>query len=74
MSTDKATRTSLRPRSRDDIVIFFREGGWYPIQLQPVETLPPGVDRAADIAHHAELNPGTLRVEDLEGNILWRPQ
>ena len=45
-------------------VIFFRKEGWYPIAVRENE----------DLAHHAELNPGTLRIEDIAGNILWRPQ
>lgn len=27
----------------------------------------------AELAHHAELNPGTVQIEDLEGNVLWSP-
>lgn len=48
--------------SRGQQVIFFREGGWYPVEIR----------RGENVAQHAELNPGTLRVEDLAGNILWR--
>jgi hypothetical protein len=46
------------------IVIFFRKDGWYPLEL-------PVTD---DLAKHAECNPGTLRIEDHKGNVLWRPQ
>lgn len=46
------------------LVIFFREGGFYPLEL-------PDTD---DLSAHAEVNPGTLRIEDAHGNILWRPQ
>lgn len=28
----------------------------------------------AELAEHARLNPGTQRIEDVHGNILWRPQ
>lgn len=45
-------------------VIFRRAEGWYPIQVRENE----------DLAKHAELNPGTLTIEDTEGNVLWRPQ
>ncbi|KKN90032.1 hypothetical protein LCGC14_0231440 [marine sediment metagenome] len=55
------------------IYIFFRlfEGKerFYPIEV-PDEVLigrtPEEVAR-----DNAELNPGTIRVEDFEGNILW---
>ncbi len=46
-------------------VIFFREGHFYPIDL------PDGQDGPEHIADHAELNPGTLRVEGLDGEVLW---
>lgn len=26
-----------------------------------------------DLDRHAKLNPGTLRIEDIEGNQLWPP-
>lgn len=46
------------------VVIFFREEGWYPMELP----------EASDWAEHAALNPGTLRIETLDGDVLWRPQ
>ena len=46
------------------VVIFFRKEGFYPIEVREDE----------DLSKHAELNPGTLRIEDIDGNILWRPQ
>jgi hypothetical protein len=45
-------------------VIFFREGFFYPVMGRPDE----------DWSKHAELNPGTLRIESMDGEILWRPQ
>lgn len=45
-------------------VIFRRAEGWYPIDIKVGD----------DIAKHAELNPGTLAVEDMAGNVLWRIQ
>lgn len=54
----------MKRDQKKQIVIFFREGGWYPLEL-PISD---------DLAKHAELNPGTLRIEDAKGNILWRPQ
>ena len=41
--------------------IFIREGMFYAIDL-PVDE---------DLNLHAELNPGTLRIEDIAGNVLW---
>jgi hypothetical protein len=46
-------------------VIFFREEGFYPVEFCGVKSAP---EEAAD---HAALNPGTLRVEDLDGTVLW---
>lgn len=46
------------------LVIFFRKEGFYPLELLVNE----------DLAKHAELNPGTLRIEDVRGNVLWMPQ
>lgn len=53
------------PNSRGPtrLVIFFRKDCWYPLEL-PVSD---------DLAEHAEWNPGTLRIEDIDGNVLWRP-
>lgn len=45
------------------VVIFIRDGFFYPL------TLP----ESADLAAHARANPGTLRIEDAAGNVLWRP-
>lgn len=41
--------------------IFVRDGTFYVIPL-------PADD---DLNRHAELNPGTLRIEDMAGNVLW---
>lgn len=45
-------------------VIFRRADGWYPIEVRLDE----------DLSKHAEINPGTLAIEDMAGNVLWRPQ
>lgn len=47
------------------VAIFFRDGGFYPVQFMGMK---PPAEEAAD---HAALNPGTLRVEDAAGNVLW---
>jgi hypothetical protein len=50
----------------DEVMIFVRGGGFY--LIQGVQ----GVPLARQAADHAALNPGTLRVEDVRGNVLWR--
>jgi hypothetical protein len=58
---------------RQFIALFFREGGYF----YPVEFMDPalcGCTMEQQAMEQAELNPGTLRVEDINGNILWRPQ
>ncbi|MDR6789541.1 hypothetical protein J2Y58_002914 [Sphingomonas sp. BE138] len=56
---------SRRDAPTGETVIFFREEGFYPIQLSGLKPT------AVEAAEHAELNPGTLRVEDLQGAVLW---
>lgn len=55
---DKRADRTTRP------VIFFRAEGWYVVEVYEDE----------DVSVHAELNPGTIRIEDMGGNVLWRPQ
>lgn len=54
-------RITQNDRRATRTVVFIREGMFYPLTL-------PVTD---DLAKHAELNPGTLRIEDPEGNVLW---
>ncbi len=51
------------------IAIFFRPGGFYPVKMMDPATCGKSLETQA--ADHAGLNPGTTRVEDIEGNILW---
>lgn len=44
------------------IYLFFRGGFFYPLELAD----------DADAIANAECNPGTSRVEDLDGNVVWR--
>jgi hypothetical protein len=45
------------------IYIFFRaDDGWYPITLAD----------DADAIRNAEYNPGTVKVENLNGDIIWQ--
>ena len=48
-----------------ETVVFFREGFFYPVQLMGDKS------SAEEAAEHAALNPGTLRIEDMVGNVLW---
>jgi hypothetical protein len=51
-----------------EVMIFFRESMFYSVQGVA------GVPLADQAAEHAALNPGTSRVEDTAGNVLWRLQ
>lgn len=42
--------------------IFFREGTFYPIAEESDEL----------ILEHIRLNPGTLKVEALDGRVVWK--
>lgn len=53
---------------RREMMIFFRKDGWYPVQ--GVKDVP----LARQAADHASLNPGTLKIEDIDGVVLWRLQ
>lgn len=46
-------------------VIFFRKEGFYQIQLSGLKSV------AEEVADHVALNPGTLRVEDFDGDVIW---
>jgi hypothetical protein len=48
------------------IAVFFRDEGFYPVQFSG---LKPARDEARD---HAELNPGTRRIETTGGEVLWQ--
>lgn len=52
---------ALRQRGPMAPRIFFRENIFYVIEL-------PDDD---DLNAHAACNPGTLRIEDIFGNVLW---
>lgn len=44
--------------------IFFRDGSFYPINMKDDD----------DARRNAECNPGTLRVEDINGRVVWSLQ
>lgn len=69
--TDAAQQTSeSRPQlgGPNEVMIFIRSDGFYPIQGVR------GIDLRQQAQDHAALNPGTLRVEDTKGNVLWSLQ
>lgn len=45
------------------VYIFFREGVFYPVSC----------DDDAEAKRHSEINPGTLKVEDVNGRLVWKP-
>ncbi len=55
------------------IVLFFRiynnEERFYPIEIPDEVLIGRTLKQVA--SDNAELNPGTIRVEDIEGNVLW---
>ena len=46
------------------LVVFFRKEVFYCITAYQND----------DWEKHAELNPGTIRIEDVDGTVLWRRQ
>lgn len=47
------------------VIIFFRKEGWYPTEY-PINY--------NDWAAEAQRNPGTIRIEDADGRVLWSLQ
>ena len=45
------------------LYVFFRERGFYPLELLDDD----------DAKLNAERNPGTLKVEDHKGRVVWTP-
>lgn len=54
----------MTPRDQWVTRVFLREEAFYLVEL-------PADD---DLNAHAELNPGTVMITDVEGAILWRRQ
>lgn len=50
-------------KKQTEVFLFFREGHFYPVEIPRDQVLA-----------NVELNPGTLKVEDIKGNIVWRLQ
>lgn len=53
-------------------LVFFREDGFYPMDIPPMPDDLPDKPIKEIARDNAEINPGTIRVEDLYGRILWR--
>lgn len=56
---------SAHSQPHGETVIFFRDDMFYPV------TLSGKVSTVKECADHAALNPGTLRIESLTGDVLW---
>ncbi len=51
-------------------LVFVRDSGFYTIECPVREGQSP-----AEVARdNAKCNPGTLRVEDIRGKVLWSPE
>ncbi len=48
---------------------FYRKDGFYPVEL--LDPMEWGTSLEAHAAEHAELNPGTVKLEDMYGDPLW---
>jgi hypothetical protein len=51
-----------------ETVVFFREDMFYPLTLSGIK---PTAEECAD---HALCNPGTLRIESLDGSVVHWPE
>ena len=59
--------------SKTNIVIFFRKDGFYPVEL--LDPKKHGKTLESQAFDHAELNPGTLKIECVETKrTLWQLQ
>lgn len=47
------------------IVIFHRNDCWYPVEFSSYRVL------RKDLEEHVRLNPGTTKVTDGQGKVLW---
>lgn len=61
---DKEYFRAQREKEGQGYYIFFRDTGWYPLELKD----------DADAIRNAEINPGTLRVENIHGRAVWTPE
>jgi hypothetical protein len=45
----------------DNVYLFFRDGHFYPVNCRNDD----------DARNQAELNPGTIKVENVDGKVIW---
>lgn len=60
----KAYPPGQSSRGPTRMVLFHREGMFYPLEL-PISD---------DLAAHAHANPGTLKITNISGDVLWSPK
>ena len=48
-------------------LVFFRDDNFYIIE----DGVMPGISPEQAAKDHAEVNPGTIKVEDIRGKVLW---
>lgn len=53
----------MADKSKLEPFVFFREGHFYVVEIPRDQVIA-----------NVELNPGTLKVEDIEGNVVWQLQ
>lgn len=54
---------NARTELKTEPFVFFRGDMWYVVEIPPSQVIA-----------NVELNPGTTMVQDVSGNIVWRPQ
>jgi len=59
-------KEELQLGGKDELMIFFRYGHFYPIQGVI------GIPLTKQAEDHAKINLGTLKVEDINGVVLWK--
>lgn len=59
--TPEYKQDKLQKMKRDKVYMFHRADMWYPIELHD----------DADAIKNAECNPGTTKVENWKGEIVW---
>ena len=55
-------------------LVFFRKDRFYPMDIPPIPDDFPDKPIEKIARDNAECNPGTIRVEDTHGRVLWRAQ
>jgi hypothetical protein len=66
--TDRTDTAQASTAALGELLIFVRAGSFYSVASVI------GRDLRQQAEDHAALNHGTLRVEDMHGNVLWRLQ